>query len=170
MVAQFENYVDDSSAVHKALDSFISELPTTMAGKDMPLEQLRVFDSQLLSIIADGMESQPQIGGGEMPVATQDSTVMVQNVSAVLQDTTATSELNVQTQQGNVPSEMTTQLDGGAQASQVVSPDGTIVDVTSQVSQVVATEDGAQPAIENQANMQETVQKDVENAQQTTTK
>lgn len=170
MVAQFENYVDDSSAVHKALDSFISELPTTMAGKDMPLEQLRVFDSQLLSIIADGMESQPQIGGGEMPVATQDSTVMVQNVSAVLQDTTATSELNVQTQQGNVPSEMTTQLDGGAQASQVVSPDGTIADVTSQVSQVVATEDGAQPAIENQANMQETVQKDVENAQQTTTK
>lgn len=170
MVAQFENYVDDSSAVHEALDSFISELPTTMAGKDMPLEQLRVFDSQLLSIIADGMESQPQIGGGEMPVATQDSTVMVQNVSAVLQDTTATSELNVQTQQGNVPSEMTTQLDGGAQASQVVSPDGTIVDVTSQVSQVVATEDGAQPAIENQANMQETVQKDVENAQQTTTK
>lgn len=170
MVAQFENYVDDSSAVHKALDSFISELPTTMAGKDMPLEQLRVFDSQLLSIIADGMESQPQIGGGEMPVATQDSTVMVQNVSAVLQDTTATSELNVQTQQGNLPSEMTTQLDGGAQASQVVSPDGTIVDVTSQVSQVVATEDGAQPAIENQANMQETVQKDVENAQQTTTK
>lgn len=170
MVAQFENYVDDSSAVHKALDSFISELPTTMAGKDMPLEQLRVFDSQLLSIIADGMESQPQIGGGEMPVATQDSTVMVQNVSAVLQDTTATSELNVQTQQGNVPSEMTTQLDGGAQASQVVSPDGTIVDVTSQVSQVVSTEDGAQPAIENQANMQETVQKDVENAQQTTTK
>lgn len=170
MVAQFENYVDDSSAVHKALDSFISELPTTMAGKDMPLEQLRVFDSQLLSIIADGMESQPQIGGGEMPVATQDSTVMVQNVSAVLQDTTATSELNVQTQQGNVPSEMTTQLDGGAQASQVVSPDGTIVDVTSQVSQVVASEDGAQPAIENQANMQETVQKDVENAQQTTTK
>lgn len=170
MVAQFENYVDDSSAVHKALDSFISELPTTMAGKDMPLEQLRVFDSQLLSIIADGMESQPQIGGGEMPVATQDSTVMVQNVSAVLQDTTATSELNVQTQQGNVPSEMTTQLDGGAQASQVVSPDGTIVDVTSQVSQVVSTEDGAQPAIENQANMQEAVQKDVENAQQTTTK
>lgn len=170
MVAQFENYVDDSSAVHKALDSFISELPTTMAGKDMPLEQLRVFDSQLLSIIADGMESQPQIGGGEMPVATQDSTVMVQNVSAVLQDTTATSGLNIQTQQGNVPFEMTTQLDGGAQASQVVSPDGTIVDVTSQVSQVVATEDGAQPAIENQANMQETVQKDVENAQQTTTK
>ena len=61
MVAQFENYVDDSSAVHKALDSFISELPSTMAGKDMPLEQLRAFDSQLLNIIADGMESQPDV-------------------------------------------------------------------------------------------------------------
>ena len=60
MVAQFENYVDDSSAVHKALDSFIAELPTTMEGKDMSLEQVRVFDSQLLDIIADGMEKQPQ--------------------------------------------------------------------------------------------------------------
>lgn len=60
MVAQFENYVDDSSAVHKALDSFIAELPTMMEGKEMSLEQLRVFDSQLLDIIADGMEKQPQ--------------------------------------------------------------------------------------------------------------
>ena len=58
MVAQFENYVDDSSAVHKALDSFISELPSVMEGKEMPLEQLKLFDSQLLMVIAEGMESQ----------------------------------------------------------------------------------------------------------------
>ena len=58
MIAQFENYVDDSSAVHKELDRFITELPTTMTGNDMPLEQLRTFDSQLLNIIADGMEGQ----------------------------------------------------------------------------------------------------------------
>ena len=56
MVAQFENYMDDTNAVHKALDTFISELPATMAGKDMPVEQLKAFDSQLLTIIADGME------------------------------------------------------------------------------------------------------------------
>lgn len=80
MVAQFENYVDDSSAVHKALDSFITELPTTMAGKDMPLEQLRAFDSQLLTIIADGMESQPQVNGGQQSMAVQDSAVLAQNV------------------------------------------------------------------------------------------
>ena len=61
MVAQFENYVDDSSAVHKELDSFITELPTMMEGKDMSLEQLRVFDSQLLSIIADDMEANETI-------------------------------------------------------------------------------------------------------------
>lgn len=80
MVAQFENYVDDSSAVHKALDSFITELPNTMAGKDMPLEQLRAFDSQLLTIIADGMESQPQLNGGQQSMAVQDSSVLAQNV------------------------------------------------------------------------------------------
>ena len=60
MVAQFENYVDDSSAVHKALDSFITELPTMMTGKDMPLEQLQQFDGQLLQIIAEGMDGQTQ--------------------------------------------------------------------------------------------------------------
>ena len=56
MVAQFENYMDDSNAVHKELDSFISKLPSTLAGKDMPLEQLKSFDSQLLQILADGMD------------------------------------------------------------------------------------------------------------------
>ena len=56
MVAQFENYMDDSNAVHKAMDRFISELPTTLSGKNMPLEQLKNFDSQLLLILADGME------------------------------------------------------------------------------------------------------------------
>lgn len=60
MAAQFENYMDDSSAVHKALDSFISELPATMTGKDMPVEQLKTLDSQLLSIIAEGLEESGQ--------------------------------------------------------------------------------------------------------------
>ena len=84
MVAQFENYVDDSSAVHKALDSFISELPATMTGKDMPLEQLKAFDSQLLMIIADGME-----GGAQNDTSTQmlsnvimDETVIQETVQA----------------------------------------------------------------------------------------
>lgn len=60
MVAQFENYMDDTNAVHKELDSFIAKLPDTMMGKDMPLEQLKSFDSQLLQILADGMEGTGQ--------------------------------------------------------------------------------------------------------------
>ena len=61
MIAQFENYVDDNSAVHKALDSFITELPATLAGKDMPIEQLKAFDSQFLAILAEGMEELSQM-------------------------------------------------------------------------------------------------------------
>ena len=68
MVAQFENYMDDSNAVHKALDSFVSELPATLAGKEMPLGQLKAFDSQLLQILADGMEGLQQTGNGEAGV------------------------------------------------------------------------------------------------------
>lgn len=60
MVAQFENYMDDTNAVHKALDSFITELPATLAGKEMPLEQLKAFDSQLLQILAEGAEQSPE--------------------------------------------------------------------------------------------------------------
>lgn len=67
MVAQFENYMDDSSAVHKALDSFISEFPAVMAGKEMPLEQLKAFNSQLLAIIADGMEQIENTNLDEVP-------------------------------------------------------------------------------------------------------
>ena len=93
MVAQFESYVDDSSAVHKALDSFISELPSTLAGKDMPLEQLKAFDSQLLMIIADGMEAgQPGgVQGDTFAQATVNSlvgeAVMPESVQAGTQQT-----------------------------------------------------------------------------------
>ena len=76
MVAQFENYMDDSSAVHKALDSFISELPSTMAGKEMPLEQLKAFDSQLLSIISDGMEGVAQQGANQTETEIQNSSAL----------------------------------------------------------------------------------------------
>ena len=89
MVAQFENYVDDSSQVHKALDSFIKELPTTMARKDLPLEQLKVFDGQLLQIVAQGMEEteinlpQMQLLGDKpnVEVLPQEQTVVVMDVA-----------------------------------------------------------------------------------------
>ena len=91
MVAQFENYVDDSSAVHKALDSFITELPTTMAGKDMPLEQLKAFDSQLLQIIADGMEGQSgasqQAAGNINAVGEMAQQIVQDGASQTLQQT-----------------------------------------------------------------------------------
>lgn len=65
MAAQFENYMDDSHAVHKALDSFISEFPGLLSGKEMPLEQLKSLDSQLLMILAEGME-EPQVTTGNV--------------------------------------------------------------------------------------------------------
>ena len=126
MVAQFENYVDDSSAVHKALDSFISELPSTMAGKDMPLEQLRSFDSQLLTIIADGMESQPQTVGSDAAVSTPNSATITQNVTAV--------EANIQNEVQQAPQAAALE---GTVSQQSAASDGTI----SQ--QIVVPEGGA---------------------------
>ena len=130
MVAQFENYVDDSSAVHKALDSFITELPTTMAGKDMPLEQLKAFDSQLLMIIADGMEgSLAEVGVAQ---ATAQNMILTEGlVQGITQG---------DSQQGILP-------EGSAQ--QVVAPEGSVQEVVSQennaqqtMAQSAATQEG----------------------------
>lgn len=81
MVAQFENYMDDKSAVHTALDKFIGELPATLSSKNMPLEQMKAFDSQLLMIIAEGAEGEAQSTAtagqtvnAEMNVSTETAT------------------------------------------------------------------------------------------------
>ena len=54
MVSQFENYMDDKSAVHNALNRFVTELPTTMSSGNLSLEQMKTLDSQLLMIITEG--------------------------------------------------------------------------------------------------------------------
>jgi len=160
MVAQFENYVDDSSAVHKALDSFISELPTTLAGKDMPLEQLRAFDSQLLTIIADGMEGQSQTVSSNAPVVAEGNVAMqqatVQAEAVVQQETIASPEASMQTQtaEGNqqvvqaetvVQQEATVSPEASVQTQQGVVAEGAIAQQTvitdgieqSEASQVI---------------------------------
>lgn len=95
MVAQFENYMDDSNAVHKALDSFISELPSTMAGKDMPVEQLKAFDSQLLSIISDGMEGMAQTSGAEIMAQAAGTETATMNMETVF-NTAVTAEVSAE--------------------------------------------------------------------------
>lgn len=150
MIAQFENYVDDSSAVHKALDSFISELPSTMAGKDMPLEQLRAFDSQLLTIIADGMEEQPQANTAGTVTDGQNGVVLSQNmtdVDAVIQPNSVSGETmvqgemqqvvqqetNAQMQQAGVQAEANVQTDVAMQTQQVISTEGNMIEVDTPV-------------------------------------
>lgn len=73
MASQFENYVDDKSAVHTAFEKFINELPTAMTGKNMNLEQTKSFDSQLLQVLADGLET-------EQPVTQLSDTNQTQQV------------------------------------------------------------------------------------------
>jgi len=80
MVSQFENYMDDKSAVHNALDRFVAELPTTMSSGNLSLEQMKTLDSQLLIILIEGstltqeaeqsnaqVQSQPTIDGQNGP-------------------------------------------------------------------------------------------------------
>ena len=80
MVSQFENYMDDKSAVHNALDRFVAELPTTMSSGNLSLEQMKTLDSQLLMILTEGttltqeaeqsnvqVQSQPTVDGQNGP-------------------------------------------------------------------------------------------------------
>ena len=162
MVAQFENYVDDSSAVHKALDSFITELPSTMAGKDMPLEQLRSFDSQLLSIIADGMESQTQAVVSDAAVSTPNSADVAQNVTTV--EANLQNEVQ-QTQQSiveNIEGSTQTQQAGateGAAAQQTVSVEGNVQDAASQQNTV---QTGEQQVVSEQTSTGQSMAQDMQ--------
>lgn len=170
MVAQFENYVDDSSAVHKALDSFIAELPKTMSGKEMPLEQLKAFDGQLLQIIADGMEGnikQNVVQGELQQVLTQESSAqqVVTQEGFVPQDGSIQQAITTQsatTPEGNqqvivqewVPSQQVAQE---ASQSQTISQETNIEQVLSEevVTQAetknVSTESHKQTVVQGKA-------------------
>ena len=179
MVAQFENYVDDSSAVHKALDSFIAELPTTLAGKDMPFEQLKVFDSQLLALIADGMETMPQ--AQETLVSAERVTVDVQNGVVLSQDLPAgevpvgevpagevqTGEVAVQTEV-----QQSVQPDATGQSQQVAPQADTAVQADAHTQQTATAEEAmVQPdAVMDDAPKADTPQVAREVSKQTTTK
>ena len=55
-IAQFENYMDDSSAIHTSIERFITELPSALSNSHLSLEQMKQFDSQFLLLLAEGME------------------------------------------------------------------------------------------------------------------
>lgn len=127
MVAQFENYMDDSNAVHKALDSFISELPATLSGKEMPLGQLKAFDSQLLMILADGMEM-PQQANGEA--------IVQGNIDGVSANEQSSANAGVQNTNAEVASNVNANV-----VAESVQTDGTVLDmVTNQDGETVRAE------------------------------
>ncbi len=151
MMAQFENYMDDTSAVHKALDTFISELPATMTGKDMSLEQLKAFDSQLLQILADGMEEATQSANQNPAESTQvnvsgaDTTSQTANTS-VVETTSQKANASVvetasQTANASVAetASQTTNVSGTETATQTTNATGT--DNTVQTTNASKTED-----------------------------
>lgn len=150
MIAQFENYVDDSSAVHKALDSFITELPTTMAGKDMPLEQLKAFDSQLLQIIADGMDGQSVAGEN---VAASNSSVG-EMTQQVVQDGASQAMQQTATQDGVRQQAMTQEAAVQEGANQQATVQDMIVQEGS--AQATAQDSAAQQTVVSDETMQQT--------------
>lgn len=150
MVAQFENYVDDSSAVHKALDSFITELPVTMAGKDMPLEQLKMFDAQLLQIVADGMETTMEGGVQQSVVQTVNPESLGLAEPSVILGESVASELPVGTENqatsgSQVVVEMPVNQEGSSNNPGVpVTPEGQIAsEITVNPEGIVGSELGA---------------------------
>ncbi len=154
MVAQFENYVDDSSAVHKALDSFITELPNTMSGKEMPLEQLKAFDSQLLQIIADGMD-----GNVQQAVSQEVGTQQTAPQETMAQQVVA--QENPVPQEGSAQ-QMTTQ-------SATTSEGNPQVVVQEWIPEQVVAEDGKVPqTMTHETNVQQTTVQN-ENVQQVLT-
>ena len=133
-----------------------------MAGKDMPLEQLRSFDSQLLSIIADGMESQTQALVSDAAVSTPNSADVAQNVTTV--EANLQNEVQ-QTQQSiveNIEGSTQTQQAGateGAAAQQTVSVEGNVQDAASQQNTV---QTGEQQVVSEQTSTGQSMAQDMQ--------
>ena len=113
MVAQFENYMDDKSAVHTALDKFIGELPATLSSKNMPLEQMKAFDSQLLMILAEGAEGEVQSTATAGQTVNAEVTVSAETTAQVNTEAqAATAEGEVTTQVGNLSEDVLQVVEG----------------------------------------------------------
>lgn len=56
MAVQFENYMDDRSAVHSAVDRFTEQLPQALMDDSLSAGELKAFDSQFLTVLAEGLE------------------------------------------------------------------------------------------------------------------
>ncbi len=143
MAAQFENYVEDKSAVHTALDKFIAELPAVLSSKNMPLEQMKAFDSQLLMLLAEGAEGELQNGtnvngnqaeagiqdaaaNGNTSVKTTDDTIQGTNGQQALEEEAAV----------NVLRDKNLEIKEGAQQKQAVPNEQNMQDIyNSQSSQ-----------------------------------
>ena len=151
MVAQFENYMDDTNAVHKALDSFITELPATLAGKEMPLEQLKAFDSQLLQILADGMEmtAESVTTNADIPVVSEGVTI---TDSVQMQTEDANASLHMVQSEGEEHAVTTANTDGTMIQVQDVKPGETVTAV--QAEELVISDQSLQNADESQMNVQ----------------
>lgn len=106
MVTQFENYADDKSTVHKAIDQLITELPATLAGKDMPFETLKNFDSRLLMLLTEDLtgeqiKSEGQIQNGQMDASQIAGTTMESGAAAQMGEVAQTAEAVAQEAQLN---------------------------------------------------------------------
>lgn len=69
MASQFENYMDDSQAINKAVDGFLRELPQIMSDESLSLPELRQMNDQVLTIITEGLGGEENQGSSGNVVA-----------------------------------------------------------------------------------------------------
>ena len=58
--AQFENYLDDKQAITDQMEHFIDELPQTLQGEDLPVDQMRGMGEKILSVISENLPDVPK--------------------------------------------------------------------------------------------------------------
>ncbi len=58
--SQFENYMDDKQAIGKALNDFMTQLPTALLNEQLLLGDLKQMSGQILSILTEGLPEIPQ--------------------------------------------------------------------------------------------------------------
>ncbi|MBR4026248.1 MAG: hypothetical protein IKJ01_01650, partial [Lachnospiraceae bacterium] len=84
-VSQFENYMDDKSAIHLSMERLINEVSTTLSDKTFSLEQMKAFNSELLLILEDGIENDIKISAIQNNFSVQQQNLMSSDLTATNQ-------------------------------------------------------------------------------------
>lgn len=163
LIAQFENYMDDRSAVHSAIDRFAEQLPQALTNNSLSIQQLKAFDSQFLMVLAEGLAEAQTTGeasqaAGELPQSTQMSGELLQSTQTAGDAPQSTQAAGEMSQTAQMQGEIAQTAEEIPQSAQIVGELPQSAQVTGESAQALK---GAEDQVQQEAQTSGALAEDV---------